>query len=235
MDEQPLDQIDSAPQQAPVEQAPPPLPPANMLSQEQVNRIVAREKQKAAEAARREAEEKYNQMQSYGNRDSEVANIYQQVQERFNQEQNRLRQEFEDKQMKEHMNQVANNYLTKVEAAKGAYEDFDDVIKDFDPAEFPKLVYLLAGMDNAGHVLYDLSKNPFKLGAINNLAETSPKRAQKELLKLSQSIQANQQAQADSQAQTTADPLDRLQPSRVAGSNGKQTISDLRNQSWLRG
>ena len=230
MDEQVNEQVEA---QAPIQEQAPQM--QNMLPQEQVNKIVAREKQKAAEAARREAEERYQQMQSQGDRNVDADRIYQQVQERFNADQQRLKQELEDQRMKEHMGQVANNYLSKLDLAKGSYEDFDAVTKDFDPSEFSKLVYLLSGMENAGHILYDLSKNPMKLGAINNLVETSPKTAQRELLKLSQSITANQQAQNESQSQSTSDPLDRLQPSRIAGSNGKQTVTDLRNQSWLKG
>lgn len=227
-----MDQAEQAPaQQAPQQQQP-------MLSQDQVNKIVAREKQRAAEAARREMEERMQaqeQRNTMVSRDVDVAGIYQQVQERFNMEQDRLRKELEEKQMKDHMNQVANNYLSKVDSAKGSYQDFDDVTKDFDPSAFPQLVYLLSGMDNAGHVLYDLSKNPLKLAAIDRLAERNPKQAQSELNKLSQSILVNQQAQEQAQGQSAPDPLDRLQPSKIAGDNGKMGIKDLRQQSWLKG
>jgi hypothetical protein len=221
-----------APQAAPQQQQQP------MLTQDQVNKIVAREKQRAAEAARREMEERIQaqeQRNTMVSRDADVAGIYQQVQERFNMEQDRLRKELEEKQLKEHMNQVANNYLSRVDAAKGSYQDFEDVTKDFDASAFPQLVYLLSGMDNAGHVLYDLSKNPLKLAAIDRLAERNPKQAQSELNKLSQSIILNQQAQEQAPGQSTADPLDRLQPSKIAGENGKMGIKDLRQQSWLKG
>ncbi len=211
----------------------------NLLSQDQVNKIVAREKQRAAESARREAEERHRaeleQMrQSQEQRNAEVprdmdANaIYQKVQERFN-------QEMQERQMKDHMSQVANNYLSRVNSAKGSYEDFDDVTKDFDPTAFPQLTYLLSGIENAGDILYDLSKNPLKLAGIDRLAEKNPRQAQSELQKLSQSIASNKQAQSDAASQTVADPLDRLQPSRVAGTNGKMGIRDLRNQPWLKG
>jgi hypothetical protein len=55
------------------------------------------------------------------------------------------------------------------------------------------------------------------------------------LLKLSRSIAENKQAKTDENSNTVAAPLDRLQSSRVSGSNGKMGIRDLRNQPWLRG
>lgn len=224
-------------QQAPIEQAQP------TLTQDQVNKIVAREKAKAAEAGRREAEEQFrgqiSQQQEQRNanvpRDADVSAIYDQVQQRFNQEQERLQRELEDRKLKEHMNQVANNYLSKVDAAKSSYQDYDEVIKDFDPSAFPQLVYLLSGMENAGHVLYDLSKNPLKLAAVDRLAERNPRQAQSELTKLAASISTNMAAQADAQKYQTSEPLDKMSPSSVSGNNGKSTIGDLRSQNWLKG
>jgi len=68
-----------------------------LLTQEQVNKIVAHEKSRAAESARREAEERYQreiealnakQMQRNAEvpRDVDADAIYQQIQERFNKE-----------------------------------------------------------------------------------------------------------------------------------------------------
>jgi|WetSurMetagenome_2_1015567.scaffolds.fasta_scaffold24785_5 hypothetical protein len=213
-----------------------------MLPQEEVNRIVAREKARAAESARREVEERYQrdlealnaQRMAQEQRNAEVSRevdantIYQQVQERFN-------REMQERQLRTQMENVANSYLQKVEEAKKNYDDFDEVTKTFDPTKFPQLTYMLSGIQNAGDVLYELQKNPEKLGTIDHLASKSPDHAQILLLKLSQSIANNRQAQADAQTQQVSEPLDRLQPSRVSGSNGKMTISDLRNQPWLRG
>lgn len=211
----------------------------NLLSQDQVNKIVAREKMRAADGARRDAEERHRaeldqlrqtqeQRNSSVSREVDTDAIYQKVQEQFN-------KEMQERQLKDHMSQVANNYLGKVNSAKANYQDFDDVTKDFDPTAFPQLTYLLSGIENAGDILYHLAQNPLKLAGIDRLAEKNPRQAQSELLKLSQSIASNKQAQTDAAGQTVADPLDRLQPSRVSGSNGKMSVKDLRSQSWLRG
>lgn len=213
-----------------------------MLSQSQVNKIVQHEKAKAAQIVKRELEERHQreleeihaqqQKQSQRNenvpRDVDANAIYQQVQERFN-------QEMQQRRLKDEMDRVANSYLSKMEQGKTAYEDFEEVTKEFDPTAFPQLTYLVAGMDNAADVIYDLSRNPLKLAGLDRLAEKNPRQAQAELLKLSRSITENRQAQSDEESNTVAAPLDRLQSSRVSGSNGKMGIRDLRKQPWLKG
>ena len=212
-----------------------------MVPQSHVDKIIKHKTYEAAQS-RRELEEKHQreleeihaqqQKQTQRNenvpRDVDANAIYQQVQERFN-------QEMQQRQIKTEMDRIANSYLSKMEQGKGSYDDFEDVTKDFDPTAFPQLTYLVAGMDNAADVIYDLSRNPLKLAGLDRLAEKNPRQAQAELLKLSRSITENRQAKADEDSNNVAEPLDRLQSSRVSGSNGKKGITDLRNQSWLRG
>ncbi len=210
-----------------------------MISQSQVDKIIKHKTYQAAQIQRdmeerhqRELEAIQSQKQHQRNenvpRDVDADAIYQQVQERFN-------QEMQQRQIKTEMDRIANSYLSKMEQGKGSYDDFEDVTKDFDPTAFPQLTYLVAGMDNAADVIYDLSRNPLKLAGLDRLAEKNPRQAQAELLKLSRSITENRQAKADEDSNNVAEPLDRLQSSRVSGSNGKKGITDLRNQSWLRG
>lgn len=220
-----------------------------VFTRDQVAKIVNAEKSKAADATRRELEQKHQRdleqlnasrsQQGTGNSDGsqsiDADAMYQKVQERFNQKMQEDKQRDEQEKMKAHIATVADNYLSKVAQGKSAYDDFDEVTKDFDPAAFPQLTYLLSGIDNAHDVLYDISKNPLKIAGLDRLAEKNPRQAQAELMKLSQSISANKQAQSDAQDQSTAEPLDRLQPSRVSGSNGKQSITSLRSQPWLKG
>lgn len=209
------------------------------LTQSQVNAIVQREKERAADKARREAEEVYKQQlaqagqqtqqtEKSGGLEVNADQIYQQVQQRFMQEMQQRQQETE-------MSNVANRYLQQMQAGKDSYEDFEQVTGDFDPTEFPQLIYLVAGLDNAADVIYDLSKNPSKLATMDLLASRAPKKAQAELLKLATSIKDNRQAASEAEQQGVNAPLDRLQPSRVGTGNGKLGIGDLRNQPWLRG
>lgn len=213
------------------------------FTQSELNNIVQHRVAKAAEAAKRQAEEVHRreleniqaqsqQHQAARNenvsRETDADALYQQVVER-------LQSEAQKQQVEREMNNIANSYLTKMQKGKEGYQDFEDVTKGFDPTAYPQLVYLVAGMDNAADVIYDLSKNPMKLAALDNLAMKMPHQARAELERLSGSIAQNKQALTDAESQQVAAPLDRLQPSRVSGSNGKMSISDLRNQPHLRG
>ena len=219
------------------------LPPEQekLVPQSQVDKIIKHKTYQAAQAQReleerhrRELEEIKSQQQQQAQRNENVpremdANvIYQQVQERFN-------QEMQQRRLKDEMDRVATSYLSKMEQGKSVYDDFEEVTKEFDPTAFPQLTYLVAGIDNAADVIYDLSRNPLKLAGLDRLAEKNPRQAQAELLKLSRSIMENRQAQSDENSSAVAEPLDRLQSSRVSGSNGKLGIRDLRKQPWLRG
>lgn len=229
--------------------APPEMhqPEERTFSQADVNALVGREKQAAAARARQEVEREYQQraeqanaqkqMQSqqqeqqamsHGPSQAEADALYQQVQERFN-------REMQERQFQQEMTNVANAYHSKMDNGRKGYSDFDEVTKDFDPTAFPQLVYLVSGLENAGDIIYDLSKNPSKLATLDALAQRSPRMAQAELGRLSQSISQNSQARQDAEQNPINAPLNPLQPSRVSGSNGKMTVSDLRNQPWLRG
>jgi hypothetical protein len=220
-----------------------------LLTQDHMNKVVAREKLQAREAGRREAEEKYQrdlealnaakiqqeQQNSNVSRNVDVDGIYQQIQERQNKDRIAQEEAFKDQQLKQHMTQVASNHDKQMSEGRSAYEDFDEVMKGFDPTKFPELVYLVAGIQNGGDILYDLQKNPTKLATLDRFAERNPRQAQDMLLKLSQSIKDNKQGQTDAQSQTVSEPLAHLKSSRVSGSNGKMSIKDLRNQPWLKG
>lgn len=213
-----------------------------MLPQSAVKKIAAQEKEEGYLRGRREAEEEYQrklaeaqqlaQNQAQRNetapRQVDADAIYQQVQEKWN-------AEMQKRQLEQEMSQVANNYLAKMELGRKAYNDFDTVTADFDPTAFPQLTYLVSGIENAGDVVYELSKNPSKLVMLDTLAQKSPKHARAELLKLAQSIASNNAAMMEAEQNGTAAPLDQLQPSRISGSNGKMSISDLRKQDYLRG
>ena len=211
-----------------------------LVPQSHVNKIVQDAYERASTKARKEAEMQYqqqleairsNQQQKDSTTSKEIDTdaLYQQVQERFH-------REMQEQQQTQHMNQVANSYMAKMAQGRETHgAEFDEAMKDFDPTAFPQLVYLVANMEGASDIMFDLAKNPMKLAALDRIAEKNPRQAQSELTKLAASISQNRQAQQDAESQGTSAPLDRLNPSRVSGSGGKQSISDLRNQPWLRG
>jgi len=220
--------------------APIETPEEKIFSQKELDKIVWHEKAKV-QAAKRELEERHQrelqELASKQQQQTEHENvphgldtdaIYQQLQERFN-------QDMQQRQFKSEMEKVANSYLSKMAEGKKAYEDFDEVSKKFDPASYPHLVLLLANMPDAEHVIYELSKNPSKRVLLGLMAKEEPDEAQAELLKLSNSITQNRQAKAEEGSYSVSEPLDRLQNSRISGSNDKMSVRDLRNQPWLKG
>jgi len=209
-----------------------------MLPQSHVNKLVAREKESAAMRARQQAEMEYQQklealqqaqLQQHQRNDNVSREVdYDLIQQKVTEDLNR-------REMEKQIAHVAQSYVSRMQSGRELYDDFDEVTSDFDPTAFPQLTYLVSGMDNGGDVVYELSKNPTKLVALDDLAKRSPGLAQKELLKLSRSITDNRTAAQEASGQSSNAPLDRLNPSRVSGSDGNMSIKDLRAQPWLRG
>lgn len=214
-----------------------------LLPQSEVNKLVQGAKQNTEAKIRQELEAQYqrqleeiaakrqNQEQraEAGQRPVDNDGMYQQFMERLN-------RELEQKQLRQQMEEVATNFTARVEQGRKSYDDFSEITKDFDPSEFPQLVYLISGLDNGGDVVYELAKNPHKLVTFHQMAKETPRMAKSELLKLSQSISANRAAIDEAkQSGGIPAPLDQIQPSRVSGSNGKASIRDLQSQDWLKG
>lgn len=206
------------------------------LTQSEVNALIGRTKAEAYEKGRRQADiqyqEKLDQLNAHkqkaGAHGEDTKNI--DVDKIYEEIENRLVQQ----QTENHLSQVAHQYNDKI--AKGAqnYEDFEEVTKDLNMAQFPQIAYLLSGMDDAADIVYELAKNPHKIASIDYLANRSPSQAQNDLRKISASIKANKTAaEQEANAQSPA-PLDRLTPSNKTGGNGQLSVSDLRSQEWLK-
>lgn len=122
--------------------------------------------------------------------------------------------------------EVAKSYRAKMQTGIEHYEDFNDVMADFNPQAFPNLVFLANQVDNTPHVMYELIKNPTKLTTVAVLAEHDPKAAQNMISRISASISANQQAKA--QEREVPEPYGRLSSSKTGQDSGKPTIRDYK-------
>ncbi len=213
-------------------------PTEKMLTQEQVNALVGREKAAAADKARREVMAEYQaQAQTQNNSNTSQAQamggmsapnmdeIYQQVETRLRE--NAERQAYED-----NIRKVADTYINKMATGAEMFEDFNDVMGEFDPARFPSVVYLVSEMDNVPQIMYELANNPMKLASINSLAQSDERQAKKALQKLSQSISQNENAKEEYAA--TNAPLSKLKPSNVGADKGMSSLQDFKSASWLR-
>jgi hypothetical protein len=228
-----------------VEQGLAPEPAQKMLSQEQVNMLIGREKKDAAEKARREAEAYYTaelekvrgqgqapQQSMGGMNQPNVDDLYQQFEERLLKKAQDQKAQAERQAYEAEMQKIADTYYNKMSTGAEMFEDFGDVMSDFRPEAFPEVVYLASEMENTPQIMYELAKNPHKLASIYSLAKADPNQAKKALKKLSDSIMINEQAQEGHVA--TNPPLTKPKPSQVSTDKGLNSLKDYKGASWLK-
>lgn len=212
------------------------------LSQSQVNDIVKREKAAVAEKVRRELEQQFQgeiekvkqAPQSVGGMvQPDMAEIEEKIFNRVIEKAREVDEKESQERFAEQIQSQADQYRHKIGVGKERFEDFDEVMRDFDPREFPELALIAGQQEDTSAIMYELAKNPLKLAQLDLLRKRSPNMALKEMKKLAQSIQQNQQAK-ENHVKSPA-PLNRLKSSTVGADDGKMTIRDLKNQPWLRG
>lgn len=146
---------------------------------------------------------------------------------------NDLRQQFQEASEKraqddlqKEAKRIADEYHGKMSSGKEAFEDFDTVMSDFNPAAFPNLVYLASQVENTPAVMYELMKNPSKWATVAMLSERDPNAAQNMINRISTSIKANEQAKA--QEKDVAPPLGRLSSSTTGQDTGDPSLRDFK-------
>lgn len=218
-------------------------PPEKMLTASQVNDLVKKAKRKGEQkmqeqldAARQEIEQlrmqQGQQQEAPQQGGFDPAQLQQLVAQQIAQQQEEAQRKQAEAQLHDEVNQVAQQYFGKMAQGSSLYEDFDAITADFNPAEFPQLVYLANELDNTAAVIYELRKNPGKLAQLATLVKESPGIARSELNNLSQSIKRNDDAKRN--LQEPQDPLSRLKPSPVGTDSKEKTIRDFKNASFLR-
>lgn len=138
--------------------------------------------------------------------------------------------------------QILSDFNAKLKAAETKYPDFEKVVSPLrndmenNPDVMAHLLLMTNSMDNTADIVYDLAKNPHKVGSLIPLTHTAPNLAMSQLTALSNSIKQNQQASA--QANPVNEPLNQLKPSTVGTDNGSTnnlSVSDFKKMSWLKG
>lgn len=224
----------------------PESPPEKMLTASQVNALVQKAKRKGEQkmqeqldATRQELEQLKAQQgqpqepqQQQAPQGIDPAALQQLVAQQIAQQQEEAQRKQHEAQLHEEVNQVAQQYFGKMAQGTSLYEDFDAITADFNPAEFPQLVYLANELDNTAAVIYELRKNPGKLAQLATLVKESPGIARSELNNLSQSIKRNDEAKRN--LQEPQDPLNRMKPSTVGTDNGEKNVRDFKGASFLR-
>lgn len=128
-------------------------------------------------------------------------------------------------------NQIAYDFVGKMQAAKDKYSDFEETVAQLNLPAHPHIVYWANSLDNTADVVYDIAKNPEKFAGILMLAQSAPELARRKLSELSNSIKKNEEALKQPNVN---EPLSQLRPSSVGTDNGSMKVRDLRRQPWLR-
>lgn len=193
-----------------------------MLRQSEVNDIVGRAKQEAANRAVENYKRSMQQESQPSHRESPA-----QVDEgRFRQlaaeEANRLRDQWISEAQQKHdehsAQQIVKGFYDKIEAGKQKYEDFEKVTGDVELRRFPHVVQMLSQqIDNSHDVLYELSKNRAKLAQIEMTARDFPQEALYDLRRLAESVKKNDEASGRRDAHA---PLNQQRPSSVGTDSG---------------
>ncbi len=184
-----------------------------LLRQSEVNEIVGRVRQEETQMA---------QMQSsHGLSEEQVRQIVMEQTQRAQ----------EDAARTAMARQVLGSFANKMQAGVDSYEDFEQKVGTLPLSKMTEIIQMADGVDNTADVMYEIASKPYKVGNLLTLARTMPELAMIEMQNLSSSIKKNKQAQ---QAIQTPEPLAQMKPSNVPADNGNMSVSNLRNQSWLR-
>lgn len=199
-------------------------PAEKMLRQSEVNEIVGRRSQ---EAAQRAVEQYKRSMEATQQTYSQPEMSEKRFRELAAEEAQRLhekqRSEWQERNEAEQAQRIVRNFWDKLEAGKQKYEDFDKVTGNIEYQRFPNTVHMLAEMvDNPHDVLYELAKNRSKLAQIEMTAREFPQEAIYDLKRLADSIKSNESAAS---YKTPNAPLSQQRPTNTGADSGKSALS----------
>jgi hypothetical protein len=132
--------------------------------------------------------------------------------------------------------QIHDDFNHKVMAASSKYPDFQETVSSLVSSGHSvplELMMLANSVDNTGDVIYDLAKNPAKVGALLNLTQRQDTAhlAIKEMQGLSSSIKQNEAAQ---NMKNAPEPLSQLKSSYTGTDNGSYSVRDFKKMDWMR-
>lgn len=193
-----------------------------MIPQSQVNEIVGRVRKETAERASRVTASAptlaqhdpvgYNPDQYRDIAREEANKVFQSKADTYRQQVN-----------EEQGQRFAQQFISKLEAGKSKYSDFDTVVGNLPFANMTHIVQLADGVDNTAEVMYELGNNVGKIGHLTSLYQVDPSLARTEMQKLSASIKANESAKHERTAQ---DPLSQIKSSPIKSDDGSMSVTD---------
>lgn len=203
-----------------------------MLKQSEVNELIGRVKHDSYAKGKNDAEAQWKTQQPAQptqpaspapQATQNVGGIPQLTQEQIR---SMITEQMQQSEQQKQMQGLANMFVSKMEAGKGKYQDFDQVVTPLNLPQIPLIWQTASAFDNPADIVYELGKNPAKLAQLS-LVGYSPELLKREMQKLSDSLKQNEVAKEQKVANA---PLDRPSPSTVGMGNGGK--SDLSVQDW---
>lgn len=124
-----------------------------------------------------------------------------------------------------YLNGMAQSFVSKVEAGKSKYEDFDSVAAALNLPHIPAIWQAAEKFDNPADIVYHLGKNPGKVAQLLTVAY-SPELVKRGMQELSDSLKQNEIAQQQKKPNA---PLSRPEPSNIGMGNGGKNMTA---QDW---
>lgn len=209
--------------------------PEKMFTQSQVNKLVGATRKKVREEMMQPQNEQVSAqpMQAVQSSSQTPAideqKLRQLVAEETDKKIKETAQEQQKEAYKQQVQQFANSFGQKFEAAKVKYPQLDQSFNDLNLINNLPLLGALHSLDDVGGVINELHQNPEAFAKVNDLLRTAPAMAQKKLHQMAASIKANEEAKKAEDAKSVSEPLSQMSPSMANTDSGKRSSADWAN------
>ncbi len=222
--------------EAPIEEAPPIEESKEddqtpLFNRRQMSDVVARERHKAYEKAKRDflMEQMQNtEAQSEQNQAPTMGGMAQMSPDEIKQ----LIASSAPQILQDQLQQLQNthaieSFVSKMQAAESRHPGLEQKLNDLDYTHLSPLIQMANSMENTGDIMAELVDNPHKMANLILLMHSQPKLAARQLHDLSNSIKQNQAA-VEENKETNA-PLSQIKTSNKAGMDtGSMSVKDFR-------
>lgn len=195
-----------------------------LITKEQFNRIVAKEKEKAKRQALREFEAQRQQemstlLQGQNDKAIDVGNLTEKSLEDI------VNKVAHKRAVEMQASQIEQQYLSKLESERRSNPDIDEQLEVLELERSPHLIMLANEYENTVDILKEIANEPTHASSILMLIQSgNVKLARAQLRKLSDSIKANKSVTYKSAPK----PASQLKPEAVATGSGQRTIADFK-------
>lgn len=209
------------------------------LSQEQksvpqtaVTAIVMREREDAANRARREAEAEFqDRLKSVQPVDKEA--LFAEWEARSSAQNAAARAKEEKERTDKEFGAIKNSYYSKLNSSSnGKGEDFDRLMKDFPHEAYPALMIMSNNFDNTSDIMEYLADNPVKADELDRTAQRNYNGALRDMKKISETLAVNTDA-AEKEPKINA-PLSRNKSNIAGVNNDSSSWEAIKSDSSLR-